>query len=259
MKKLLFLLLITLSIALPVQAETITLKNTNKDSVYRYILNSYSTYEYTVLKKDKNNIVSKYNGSSEYFSDLWGKDAYLQYAFNISQFGKDVIVKYDTPVVSGNQIHSLSKEAISYYPLHRKRFAERSLYYNIDYLLFLKGVYNGKHYFGFQRHREKGENSIYLTKIYPGFPAEKAGLKVGDEIIKVNGKYCNSLRSYALNTLFISASLYNQPLNLQVRRGEDILDFTLQPFFISIEELKKVPVHMSKDEFLSTYRKDVTQ
>ena len=66
--------------------------------------------------------------------------------------------------------------------------------------------------------------------VVPGYPAEKAGFKPGDEIIQVNGKTNIDFSSVAFAA---ALSGKNEPINLKVKRTNG----TIQDFAVAAEEL----------------------
>jgi regulator of sigma E protease len=66
---------------------------------------------------------------------------------------------------------------------------------------------------------------LCITDVQPGMPAEKAGLRVGDEILTLNGQPVPALASM-VETLQQTQS---KPITLSVRRGTETKSFTLQP------------------------------
>ncbi len=50
---------------------------------------------------------------------------------------------------------------------------------------------------------EKQKNSFYITEVVIGSPAEKAGIKIGDRIISVDGKYTLGLSLYEISDLMM--------------------------------------------------------
>jgi regulator of sigma E protease len=66
---------------------------------------------------------------------------------------------------------------------------------------------------------------VCITDLTSGMPAEKAGLKLGDEILTVDGKPVPAL-SAMVESLRQSQ---DKPITLTVRRGTEIKTFTLQP------------------------------
>jgi carboxyl-terminal processing protease len=89
-----------------------------------------------------------------------------------------------------------------------------------DFNLMLSGVYGG-----IGAIIQKQGDYVVITEPYQGFPAQEAGLKAGDKIIKVNGKPAKGLSSLAVSKL-----LKGQPgsvLNITIRHYGAKKDTTL--------------------------------
>jgi regulator of sigma E protease len=69
------------------------------------------------------------------------------------------------------------------------------------------------------------ESSVTLTTVEPGMPAEKAGLKIGDQILTANGQEIPALA--ALVQLLNRTK--DQPLEMVVLRSGQKLSFTVKP------------------------------
>jgi regulator of sigma E protease len=66
---------------------------------------------------------------------------------------------------------------------------------------------------------------VCITDIQPGMPAQKAGLKLGDEILTVDGKQVTALAAMVESL----KQTQDKPIVLTVRRGSEIKTFTVQP------------------------------
>ncbi|HEY6766739.1 MAG TPA: RIP metalloprotease RseP [Candidatus Sulfotelmatobacter sp.] len=66
---------------------------------------------------------------------------------------------------------------------------------------------------------------VCITEVSSGLPADKAGLKVGDEILALNGQPVPAL-AWMVESLKQSQ---DKPITLTVRRDSEIKSFTLQP------------------------------
>ena len=72
------------------------------------------------------------------------------------------------------------------------------------------------------------ESSVTLTTVEPGMPADKAGIKVGDQILTANGQEIPALA--ALVQLLNHSN--GQPLEIVVLRGGQKLTFTVKPALV---------------------------
>ena len=66
---------------------------------------------------------------------------------------------------------------------------------------------------------------VCITDLQPGMPAQKAGLKLGDEILTVDGKAVPALAAMVESL----KQTQDKPIVLTVRRGGEIKTFTVQP------------------------------
>ncbi len=69
------------------------------------------------------------------------------------------------------------------------------------------------------------EPCVCITELQPDMPAEKSGLREGDEILAVDGKPMPALAAMA-ETLEITK---DKPVSITVRRGSELKTFTVQP------------------------------
>ena len=68
-------------------------------------------------------------------------------------------------------------------------------------------------------------DSTRIGEIMPGFPAESAGLKIGDEVLAVNGQSTAKWR--AMSEMIRTEAAKSPELALKVRRNEETLTFTV--------------------------------
>jgi len=68
-----------------------------------------------------------------------------------------------------------------------------------------------------------------IGEFLKGFPAEKSGLKIGDEIVEVNGEKCKNWLDVTLKIKNFTKQNKDMPVNLKVKRGEEILIFNIKP------------------------------
>ncbi len=74
----------------------------------------------------------------------------------------------------------------------------------------------------------EGESAIRILQVKPEYPAKEAGIKIGDEIVKITNDA--SVKPQKVETVqnFISSHT-GEKITIQVKRGDKILDFSLIP------------------------------
>ncbi|HOM26754.1 MAG TPA: RIP metalloprotease RseP, partial [bacterium] len=68
------------------------------------------------------------------------------------------------------------------------------------------------------------------------FPAEKSGLKVGDEVLEVNGEKCKTWLDVTLKIKDYTKKYKDKPLNLKIKRENEILIYSIKPAPYTVEE-----------------------
>ncbi|MCM8818012.1 MAG: RIP metalloprotease RseP [Candidatus Omnitrophica bacterium] len=101
-----------------------------------------------------------------------------------------------------------------------------------------------------------------IGEFIKNFPAEKSGLKIGDEILEVNGEKCKTWLDVTLKIKDFTKKNRNVPVNIKVKRGNEILVFNIKPapyqieikgkkqveYIVGIlpkEKLEKYPLHLA--------------
>ncbi|MCM8767515.1 MAG: RIP metalloprotease RseP [Candidatus Omnitrophica bacterium] len=101
-----------------------------------------------------------------------------------------------------------------------------------------------------------------IGEFVKNFPAEKSGLKIEDEILEVNGVKCKTWLDVTLNIKEFTKKNKDIPVNLKVKRDNQILVFNIKPapyeieikgekqveYIIGIlpkEKLEKYPFHLA--------------
>ena len=88
------------------------------------------------------------------------------------------------------------------------------------------------------------DNKLVIVEMYEGFSAEKAGLKVGDEIIKIDDVFIEDFNNKQVATLLKGSP--NSTVDLVVKRQDKTLEFKVKREKITIDP---VPHHqMITDE-----------
>jgi phosphoserine phosphatase RsbU/P len=75
---------------------------------------------------------------------------------------------------------------------------------------------------------DPGTSSVPILNVMPGSPADKAGLREGDQIIALNGR---ELHSYALLAMIWSRSHPGDPVDITVRRASEPQPLTMHAIF----------------------------
>ncbi len=103
------------------------------------------------------------------------------------------------------------------------------------------------------------EPCVCITDLSPGMPADKAGLRDGDEILAVDGKPVPALAA-------MSAMLEitkDKPISLTVRRGTETKDFTIQPVLVDGKKYRigigSMPMKVTSLSFPAALRLSITE
>ncbi len=79
------------------------------------------------------------------------------------------------------------------------------------------------------------ERALIIRGVTPGLPAEKAGIKVGDVIIALNGKPIDNTNHLRYEVR--RAARLNRPVNLRLFRKGEIMEIVVKPEWIPIRQL----------------------
>jgi len=103
----------------------------------------------------------------------------------------------------------------------------------------IKGYFNGTYLFGFTCSTKKENGGFPITEIVPFGAFEKAGIKVGDMVIAVNGvKLKRDKQSNTINGLFFDKTRQTTQTFL-IKRGDVEKTYTLTSEYISPQFKKK--------------------
>lgn len=104
------------------------------------------------------------------------------------------------------------------------------------------------------------DDRVLIMMPYKGFPADKAGLKIGDEIIEIDGKNVRGFPTSEISTLLKGQAGKDVTLKIKRYGKEDPLDFTLTREKIKLESVPHAG--MVTDEVgyfkLKTFTKDAS-
>lgn len=81
-----------------------------------------------------------------------------------------------------------------------------------------------------------------IGEFVKNYPAENSGLKIGDEIIEVNGEKCKTWIDVTLKIKEFTKKYKERPVNLKVKRGNDILILNIKPkpYEVEIDGKKEI-------------------
>ncbi len=155
-----------------------------------------------------------------------GKTNEYCFNFNSTQQGKDVLVKGDVvSTVRGNDGKVIKSDQINVKEfnlvLHRV-------------ISNVKKCFNGWYRFGYDS--TKNSEGLIITKVAPGFPFEKRGIKEGDIIVSINGTQlpCDpGLFEKILDPFSADAK------DFVIKRNGETNKYTIKPKYESPEEAKK--------------------
>jgi regulator of sigma E protease len=106
------------------------------------------------------------------------------------------------------------------------------------------------------------EPSFPITDLESGMPAEKAGMKLGDEIVSVDGQPIAGLEAM-IESL---KRTQDRPMQITVKRDGQLLNFTVQPVFSDIGGdsryrvgIGSAPMKISSLPFAAAFRRSVEQ
>ncbi|MDD3726588.1 MAG: site-2 protease family protein [Candidatus Ratteibacteria bacterium] len=81
-----------------------------------------------------------------------------------------------------------------------------------------------------------GYDGTKIGGLVEGLPAETSGLMVGDEVVKVNGRPCNEWFDVLVSIRKAIDTSHTTPVELTVRRGQELLTFKIMPGLYKQEE-----------------------
>lgn len=238
MKRLLFLFafLLIFIIAVPASAtEIVTLNNVSQKDVHDFIIAENMKNGYTIKSATDYSLVFENNKPKDTkFILAWGTSAKVLHVYNLVQSGSDVITSLEIQIITDpdsakERVHVASMEnAKGYFP-STKPYLEAGDRITKNILQRLKATFNGIYWYCFDYTFKKDYTEV--LKNWPGMSAEKAGLKVGDRIIKVNDIAVKSLNMYSFDDILKSGD-ENATVNLIVQRDGKEIPITITKQFV---------------------------
>lgn len=238
MKRLLFLFafLLIFIIAVPTSAaEIVTLNNVSQKDVHDFIIAENLKSGYTIQSASDYSLVFENNKPKDMnFILTWGSSTKVHSIYNLIQSGPDVMVSFEIQFITDpgsakERVHVASLEnAKGYFPAN-KQILENSYEDTINTLRYIKAAFNGSYAYGFDFSFKKKYAEI--SRIWDGLPAENAGLKSGDKIIKINDSPVKSLDEHSFYAILREGD-EGATVNLIVQRDGKEIPITITKQFI---------------------------
>ena len=179
------------------------------------------SYSEAVISEDNEKI------SLKFISKENGKVSELSLSFSANQQGKDVLLNGGAFTTT----HFPDGKVIG--PTRMLDW-DKKLY---RMALNIKAFSTGRYSFGFT-HKEDHPEGQLITKVEPGSPFEKKGIKVGDILISING-YKVKFYDDELYTKKILNPFSPDARDFVIKHNGEIKQYTIKPKFVSPEELQK--------------------
>ena len=207
----------------------IVINNTKKDEVKRQL---YQAFRELIATPDFSNLNPTISEDNEKISikSFWkNKGISFEECGNVFviQNGKDVIVNGESTVTS-------------HYPDGKTVGPTRNAKADIGLGIIVNNVkknINGYYRFGYSYNNK--ERYYVITKVVPGYPFEKKGIKAGDILISINGNQLKGLSKMELYTKKILDPFSPEEKNFEIKHNGETKQYTIKPRFVSPEELKK--------------------
>ena len=194
--------------ATTVMAESVTINNATVMDVKSYILaNRELRHPNSTVSLIPNHGSSFQMGSSSYETIVFKSTKKLR----VGLFGeasvktnRDTYFSISTPLNRVGVKVSYFESTELYNP-NKGKFDDQITSTNESEAIILNKIklhFDGGYTDGYTLSREKGKKGYQIEKINPHGPAEKAGLKIGDVVVKINGQKVNFEKD--LNTFNIS-------------------------------------------------------
>jgi S1-C subfamily serine protease len=117
---------------------------------------------------------------------------------------------------------------------------------NIIFPMFLnaiKAYFNGHYWFGYDMSK-KAEGGYMIDEIYPGMPFDKAGIKIGDIILTINGQEVKNVVEKKIKAVRFTDIFSPDPVNFVIKQNGVEKHYTIVPAF---KEADYKPVSTKKE------------
>lgn len=238
MKKWLIGCLFFLFVCLPMAegAEEVVIRNTEANDIQTYLL--AQAKEAGLIVKEKNDafLILHMKIEDDFFAELWGKDSYLRCIYRFYPQGSDTLVTYETQAVNGVQISPFTAARLGDYHSDRLAFAHIRLATTAENLSKLRLHFEGLYMYGLIL-GTKADDVVQIAEILPLSPCQKAGLRVGDRIVRFAGIRVKDATDFDLFYHYAQHELAAKPLTLTLLRGGKETCITIMPQFYTEAEL----------------------
>ncbi len=230
----LFFLLICLPTAYC--AEEVVIKHTSAQDVQSFLLEEAKERNMIVREKSDTYLDMHMSIDSDYFSALWGENAYLRYIYRFYPHKDGTRVTYETHAVNGAQSFPLTAKRLDDYYDDRHSFARTRIISTIESLSKLRMKFDGYYLYGLILGDKDGD-ALTISEVLPVSPCEQAGITTSDTVIRFAGCAVRDADKYELLYTYMKHCLTAKPLSLTLRRDDKDINMTITPQHYTAQEL----------------------
>lgn len=172
---------------------SVDINDIDKKAVAEYLVRDLINDGYNILSTNENQVAVRRD-----VDDFWGQVFYgsrfntvpeVRAYFNLVQIGAD------TQVTAEYRIVTNPNSGFEHYTVMNKKKIQ-------EYLDTIKIYFNGYIGYGLSWETKKSDKCLKIGNVFPGGPADKANLKAGDMISKVQGYAVDEIKMDKINELF---------------------------------------------------------
>lgn len=176
----------------------VDIENVDKKAIAEFIVNDMVKQGFNIMNTNEYQVSFRRDVTNFWAQVLYGSQfnstPELRTYFNLSQSGVNTRITADIKVVTNP-----NSGFENYTVVTNNKWQE--------YLDGIKKYFNGYSSYGFTCSEKKQDDCFKITEIVPGGPADKAELKVGDMISKLNGATVEDLNKKKIDKIFIAGNV----------------------------------------------------